>query len=45
MKELHLVPDRLPARFWALIDAGIMTEQAARVEWARREASGELFEI
>lgn len=33
-------PIRLPARFWVLIDRGMMTRDQAEIEWAKQQAEG-----
>ncbi|HXC78077.1 MAG TPA: hypothetical protein VNU19_13605 [Candidatus Acidoferrum sp.] len=36
----HLNPVQLPGRFWSLIDAGLLSLEAAQAEWGRQRAEG-----
>lgn len=35
---------RLPARFWTLIDFGIITLEEAQAEWVKQQAAGAQFD-
>jgi len=37
-------PPCLPLRFWIAVDNGLMTLDAAKAEWARLQAAGEMFD-
>jgi len=40
----HLNPEQMPARFWSLVDFGILSLEAAKAEWARQQAAGVKFD-